>query len=72
VEQTGGRFYAASNEATLLQAIRDIDRASAGKIEIKQYISQEPRYRPFALAAAGLWALAIGLALVVPQFRSFP
>jgi Ca-activated chloride channel family protein len=72
VEQTGGRFYAASNEATLLQAIRDIDRASVGKIEIKQYVSQKPKYRPFALAAAGLWSLAVGLALAVPHFRSFP
>ena len=72
VERTGGRFYAASNEATLLQAIRDIDRASVGKIEIKQYVTQRPKYRPFALVAAGLWSLAIGLALVVPQFRSFP
>ena len=72
VERTGGRFYAASNEATLLQAIRDINSASAGKIEIKQYISQRPKYRPFALAAAGLWSLAVGLALTVPLFRSFP
>jgi Ca-activated chloride channel family protein len=72
VEQTGGRFYAASNEETLLQAIRDIDRASVGKIEVKQYVSQKPKYRPFALAAAGLWSLAVGLALTVPHFRSFP
>lgn len=72
VESTGGRFYAASNEETLLQAIRDIDRASVGRIEIKQYVSQRPKYRPFALIAAGLWSLAIGLALTVPHFRSFP
>jgi Ca-activated chloride channel family protein len=72
VERTGGRFYAASNEETLLQAIRDIDRASVGKIEIKQYVSQQPKYRPFALAALGIWSLAVGLALVVPHFRSFP
>ena len=72
VERTGGRFYAASNEDTLLRAIRDIDQASVGKIEIKQYVSQRPKYRPFALAAAGLWSLAVGLALAVPAFRSFP
>jgi Ca-activated chloride channel family protein len=72
VERTGGRFYAASNEASLLQAIRDIDRASAGKIDVTQYVSQRPKYRPFALAAAALWSLAIGLAMTVPQFRSFP
>ena len=72
VERTGGRFYAASNESTLLQAIRDIDRASVGRIEVKQYVSQEPKYRSFALAAAVVWSLAIGLALTVPYFRSFP
>jgi Ca-activated chloride channel family protein len=72
VERTGGRFYAASNEDSLLQAIRDIDQASVGKIEVKKYVSQKPKYRPFALAAAGLWSLAIGLALTVPLFRSFP
>ena len=43
-----------------------------GKIEIKQYVSQRPKYRPFALAAVGLWSLAVGLALTVPIFRSFP
>jgi hypothetical protein len=72
VERTGGRFYAASNETSLLQAIQDIDRQSAGRIEIRQYVSQRPKYRPFAFAAAALWSLAIGLALTVPHFRSFP
>lgn len=72
VEQTGGRFYAASNESTVLQAIQDIDRVSAGRIEIKQYITQRPKYRPFALVAAALWSVAVGLALTIPAFRSFP
>ena len=72
VEQTGGRFYAAPDEATLLQAIRDIDRAAVGQIEVTRYAKQEPKYRPFALAAAGIWTIAIGLALVFPAFRSFP
>ena len=72
VERTGGRFYAASNEATLLQAIADIDRVSAGRIDIKTYVSQRPKYRPFALVAAALWSVAIGLAMTVPHFRSFP
>ncbi|MEQ1574992.1 MAG: vWA domain-containing protein [Vicinamibacterales bacterium] len=72
VERTGGRFYAASDEATLIQAIQDIDRVSAGRIEVKQYVSQRPKYRPFALIAAALWSVAVGLALTIPQFRSFP
>jgi Ca-activated chloride channel family protein len=72
VEQTGGRFYAASDENSILQAIRDIDRLGAGRIELTQYVSQEPKYAPFALIAAALWSLAIGLAMTVPMFRRFP
>ncbi len=72
VESTGGRFYAASNESSLIQAIQDIDRVGAGRIDVKQYVSQRPKYRPFALVAAGLWSVAAMLALVIPAFRSFP
>lgn len=72
VEQTGGRFYAASNEASLLQAIADIDRVSAGRIDVKRYSSQRPQYRPFALIASALLCVALLLALAVPAFRSFP
>ena len=72
VEKTGGRFYAAANESTILQAIRDVDRASTGRIDVKQYVTQKPRFAPFALAAAACWALAILLMLTVPYFRTFP
>ncbi len=72
VEQTGGRFYAASDETAILQAIRDIDRLGAGRIELTQYVSQQPMYAPFALIAAALWSLAIALAMSVPAFRRFP
>jgi Ca-activated chloride channel family protein len=72
VERTGGRFYAASNEDSLLQAIRDIDRVAAGRIDVKQYVSQRPMYRPFALVAAMLWSAAAILALSIPALRSFP
>jgi hypothetical protein len=72
VEQTGGRFYAASDEPSILQAIRDIDRLGAGRIEVTQYVSQRPMYAPFALIAAALWSLAAMLAMTVPVFRRFP
>lgn len=72
VGRTGGRFYAASNEASILQAIRDIDRLGAGRIEVNQYVSQRPMYAPFTLIAATMWSVAIGLALAVPAFRRFP
>jgi hypothetical protein len=72
VEKTGGRFYAAANETTILQAIRDVDRASTGRIDVKQYVTQKPRFAPFALAAACCWMLALLLKLTVPYFRTFP
>jgi Ca-activated chloride channel homolog len=72
VEKTGGKFYAASTEETLLAAIADIDRVSAGTIELKQYSSQHPRFGPFALIAAACWALAAALKVSVPFFQKLP
>jgi Ca-activated chloride channel family protein len=66
VARTGGKFYAASDEASLLAAIEDIDRVSAGTIQVKQYASQEPRFAAFALIAAVLWTAAAALKLGTP------
>jgi hypothetical protein len=72
VEKTGGKFFAGSNEAAILNAIAEIDRASTGTIDVKQYSTQEPRFELFALGAFGLWGLAALLTLAVPHFRRFP
>jgi hypothetical protein len=72
VERTGGHFYPGADEASIERALRDIDRASAGTIEMKQYSTERPRFSPFALAAAGCWALALLLRLTVPTFGVFP
>ena len=72
VEKTGGKFYAASNEKALLDAISNIDSMSNGTIEVRQYSSQEPRFAVFALMAAGLWAAAAALKLAVPYFQKLP
>lgn len=72
VERTGGRFYAAADEATIIRAIEEIDRASAGAIAIRQYSTREPRFPPFAFVAVGLWSLALALKLTVPWFSRFP
>lgn len=72
VEATGGRFYAASDESTILQAVREIDRLSTGRIAIRQYSTERPRFPIFALLAAALWTLAIALKLTVPYFQTFP
>ena len=72
VEKTGGRFYAVSNEASLLRAIRDIDRLAAGTIQVKRYTTQQPEFGVFALLAAGLWSAAAAVKLSSSRFQSLP
>jgi hypothetical protein len=72
IERTGGRFYAAPDEQAIFDAIRDIDRLSPGRIEVRQYSVQRPRYAGFALAAVALWLLAAALKLGVRSFSTFP
>jgi len=72
VEATGGKFYPAGDEATILNAIHDIDRRSAGRVEVKRYSSQQPRFAPYAFLATSLWTCALVLQLTVPYFRKFP
>lgn len=72
VEATGGRFYAAAKEEDVIQAIRDIDRRTTGKIELKQYSTEQTEYAPFTAVAAGLWAIGLGAKLTIPHFNRFP
>jgi hypothetical protein len=72
VERTGGKFFAASDEPTLLAAIEEIDRATAGTITVSEYSAHEPRFVVFAALAATCFLLAIALKLTVPYFRRFP
>ena len=70
--KTGGRFYTAVDEAAVLRAIREIDRAATGTVEAREYSARLPRFAPYALAAVALWVLAAMLRLLAPQFRTFP
>jgi len=72
VERTGGRFYSAVDETTLIRALNEIDEVAAGRIEVRRYATAEPRFSPFALVACGLFAAAIGLRLTIPAFQTFP
>ncbi len=72
VERTGGKFFAASDERSLLAAIREIDQVSAGTVELTEYSSQQPRFAIFALAAFFCFTTAILSKLTVPYFRKFP
>ena len=72
VEKTGGRYYVAKNEATLIAAINDIDREAVGAISTRQYSSQQPRFTLFAFMAFGCWTAAAALKLFFPAFARFP
>jgi hypothetical protein len=72
VESTGGRFYAAATEADVLKAIQDIDKRSPGAIRVKRYSTNQPRFAPFAVAAATAWTLALVMQLLLPFMRTFP
>jgi Ca-activated chloride channel family protein len=72
VERTGGKFYAASDERSLLAAIEDIDKVSAGTIRAVEYSAEQPRFGTFALIAAACFVIAIASKLTVPYFQRFP
>ena len=69
VEQTGGRFYAAIDEATIVRAVHEIDRASPGRLTMQQYSTQVPRFPPFAMLAVACWTLALAMRLIMPWFE---
>ena len=72
VERTGGRFFAASDENSLLAAIDEIDRVAAGTISFREYTSQRPQFGVFALLTALCWTGALVSKLLVPYCQKFP
>jgi Ca-activated chloride channel family protein len=72
IERTGGRFYPASDESTILRAVQDIDRLSAGRIDVREYTAYEPRFAGYALVAVALWLSAMVMKLGFRSFRTFP
>lgn len=72
VERSGGRFYAAFDEDTLLRAISDVDRVSTGRISVRHYATASPAFPGYALFAVALWLTAGVLKLGFPFFRTFP
>ena len=72
IERTGGKFYPASDEAAILQAVEDIDRLSAGRIDVREYTAYEPRFSGYALIAVALWLAAAALKVGFRSFRTFP
>jgi len=72
VAKTGGKFFAGTDEAAIVRAVREIDRTAVGRVEMKRYTTEQPRFASFALAAATLWSLALLMRLTMPWFQTFP
>jgi len=72
MERTGGKFYAADSEEAILRAEQEIDKVSKGRIEVREYTAQRPRYDGYALVAVGLWLSAGLMKLGFSTFRTFP
>jgi Ca-activated chloride channel family protein len=72
VKQTGGKFFAASDERSLLAAIREIDQVSGGTVKLTDYGAQSSRFELFAIAALFCFVLAATAKLAVPQLQKFP
>ncbi|HEV3216503.1 MAG TPA: VWA domain-containing protein [Vicinamibacterales bacterium] len=72
IDATGGRFYPAANQETIVQAIKDIDAAATGRVDVREYSVRQPRFSHFALTAVMLWMLAIALQMTLRMFRTFP
>jgi len=72
VEQTGGRFYAADSEDAILKAEAEIDKLSTGRIDVREYTAQRPRFDGYALIAIALWLAAGTMKLGFRTFRTFP
>ena len=72
VRKTGGKFFAASDERTLLAAINEIDQVAAGTIQLTEYGTQQPRFPVFATMAALCFTLAAISKLTLPYFQRFP
>ena len=72
VARTGGKFFHGTDEAAVIRAVQEIDRAAVGRVEMKRYSTEQPRFASFALIGAALWSLALALRLTMPWFQVFP
>jgi hypothetical protein len=72
VARTGGKFFNATDETAIVAAVNEIDRAAPGRVEMKRYTTEQPRFAGFAILAAAFWSLALLMRLMVPWFQTFP
>ena len=67
---TGGKYFRATNNKTLIEIYKEIDRLERSKIENKEFSKKNEEYRKYAIGALVLALLAMILQFVV--FRHIP
>ncbi len=72
VEKTGGKFYVAVDEASIIQAVTEIDKAATGSINMSRYSTKQPLFSVFIKAVLFFWGIACLLTLSLKYFRKFP
>lgn len=72
VEKTGGKFYVAVDEASIIQAVTEIDKAATGSINVSRYSTKKPLFGVFIKAVLALWCFACLMTLSLKFFRKFP
>jgi hypothetical protein len=72
IDATGGKFYPAANQETIMMAIKDIDAAATGRIDVREYAVRQPRFSRYAITAVVFWIIAIALQMTFRMFRTFP
>lgn len=72
VAKTGGRFFNAVDESAIVRAVQEIDKDAPGRVEMKRYTTEEPRFAPYAFVAACFWGVALLMRLSLPWFQTFP
>jgi hypothetical protein len=72
VAKTGGKFFTAADESAVIRVVDEVDRTTPGRVEMKRYTTEQPRYAGYAALAAAFWTLALVMRLTLPWFQTFP
>jgi hypothetical protein len=73
IDATGGQVLSRPRaRKPIMQAIKEIDAASTGRVDVREYEVKQPRYMKFALAAVVMWTIALALQMTMRMFRTFP
>ena len=67
---TGGQYFRATNNSTLEQIYKDIDKMEKSKIDVREISHRSEEFLPYALAAIAL--LIVSLLLKTTLFRNIP